>query len=328
MTDAAMIPVIYLLTVGFLLLLPDISRGDVLFGVRFTPGVRHTEMGLHHLRIYRLQLLVVAVLAAIPLKLWHDERAFAASLCGLGAFSLFLFYLRWRVVRLQAPPTLPVREAALAESSENIARWYWLLLPAALILAAAALHLYLHWENIPPIIPTHWNVHGQPDHWAPRTVRTVFGPLIMGAVMTLWVALLSLAILFGARRTEARRPLVAVILACADLTALLFSATALLPLLHFPVWLMLGVPLAFIVGCIGWALWLVNRLRTSSEPTPNECWYVGMFYYNPQDPAIFVEKRVGIGYTMNFANPLAWLLMGGLLLMIFIFTRLIGPHGG
>jgi uncharacterized membrane protein len=38
-----------------------------------------------------------------------------------------------------------------------------------------------------------------------------------------------------------------------------------------------------------------------------------MIYYNPADPAIFVEKRFGMGYTMNFANPWSWVLMAGLL---------------
>jgi uncharacterized membrane protein len=31
-----------------------------------------------------------------------------------------------------------------------------------------------------------------------------------------------------------------------------------------------------------------------------------MFYVNPDDPAILVEKRFGIGYTLNFGRPAAW----------------------
>ena len=43
-----------------------------------------------------------------------------------------------------------------------------------------------------------------------------------------------------------------------------------------------------------------------------------MFYYNPDDPAIFVSKRVGIGYTMNFANKMSWLVMAGILLIALL----------
>jgi uncharacterized membrane protein len=29
-------------------------------------------------------------------------------------------------------------------------------------------------------------------------------------------------------------------------------------------------------------------------------------YYNPENPALFVEARTGFGYTNNFAGPLSW----------------------
>ena len=31
-------------------------------------------------------------------------------------------------------------------------------------------------------------------------------------------------------------------------------------------------------------------------------WVLGMFYFNKNDPAFMIEKRVGVGYTLNFAN--------------------------
>jgi uncharacterized membrane protein len=34
-----------------------------------------------------------------------------------------------------------------------------------------------------------------------------------------------------------------------------------------------------------------------------------MFYFNPDDSALFVEKRIGIGYTINFAHASAWIIM-------------------
>jgi len=32
----------------------------------------------------------------------------------------------------------------------------------------------------------------------------------------------------------------------------------------------------------------------------------GWIYQNPDDPALFVPKRVGIGWTINFGHPWAW----------------------
>ncbi len=46
------------------------------------------------------------------------------------------------------------------------------------------------------------------------------------------------------------------------------------------------------------------------DRTPDQCWRAGMFYVNRTDPAVLVEKRFGIGYTLNFGRPAAWLLLG------------------
>ena len=63
----------------------------------------------------------------------------------------------------------------------------------------------------------------------------------------------------------------------------------------------------------GW-LWM----RASAEPddtpadtTPDECWKWGEIDYNPNDPTVMVEKRLGIGYTFNFARWQSWLILGG-----------------
>ena len=45
------------------------------------------------------------------------------------------------------------------------------------------------------------------------------------------------------------------------------------------------------------------------DRTPDECWKWGQVYYNPADPSIWVEKRAGIGYTVNFARPLSWVIL-------------------
>jgi hypothetical protein len=36
----------------------------------------------------------------------------------------------------------------------------------------------------------------------------------------------------------------------------------------------------------------------------------GVFYVNPQDPRLWVEKRMGVGWTLNFAHPAApWVMV-------------------
>lgn len=47
-------------------------------------------------------------------------------------------------------------------------------------------------------------------------------------------------------------------------------------------------------------------------------WKAGLFYWNPNDPAIFVEKRFGVGWSLNYGNPRSWLVLLALLVLIAI----------
>ena len=49
----------------------------------------------------------------------------------------------------------------------------------------------------------------------------------------------------------------------------------------------------------------------------DQYWKWGMFYYNPNDPAIWIEKRFGIGWTLNFANPIA---VGTFLVLLLVIA--------
>ena len=70
----------------------------------------------------------------------------------------------------------------------------------------------------------------------------------------------------------------------------------------------------------GWLSHTYDALRQSpGDGTPDACWKYGLFYFNPDDSALFVERRVGIGYTINFAHASAW---------IVIALTLLVPLGG
>ena len=53
----------------------------------------------------------------------------------------------------------------------------------------------------------------------------------------------------------------------------------------------------------------------------DDCWILGMFYYNPNDTRLNVEKRFGVGGTVNIAHP------AGKVIMIIIAILLIGSIG-
>ena len=68
-----------------------------------------------------------------------------------------------------------------------------------------------------------------------------------------------------------------------------------------------------------WQLVRVVRERDSgSDGTPDACWKLGLIYYNPEDSALMVEKRFGIGYTVNFGNRTLWWIVGVAALVILL----------
>ncbi|MBC2248997.1 DUF1648 domain-containing protein [Listeria sp. FSL L7-0123] len=58
-----------------------------------------------------------------------------------------------------------------------------------------------------------------------------------------------------------------------------------------------------------------SRLKFADQPDgvnkpirdDDAFWKAGVIYFNRNDPALFVEKRFGIGWTINTARPVAWL---------------------
>jgi uncharacterized membrane protein len=44
-------------------------------------------------------------------------------------------------------------------------------------------------------------------------------------------------------------------------------------------------------------------------PHPTQAGSSASSIYNRADPALFVEKRMGLGYTLNLGNPFSWLVM-------------------
>jgi uncharacterized membrane protein len=193
------------------------------------------------------------------------------------------------------------------------------------ILLATALYLQANWQRVPEKFPVHWSLSGVPDSWGERSWRTVFGPLLAGAFLNLLLLLMGEAILrFSPRARVAntadwtarfRRINVRMLMVVTWGTALLLSSLAILPLLPSRATFALAWlgPL-LLIGALAPFLWQLIRLSqepgTASDGTPDEAWKLGQFYYNPDDPALLVEKRFGIGYTLNFGNRASWWLLG------------------
>jgi len=108
-----------------------------------------------------------------------------------------------------------------------------------------------------------------------------------------------------------------------------------LPLLPFVVGLLIFAVVAVRVGQGGTRLSRVGPVnilqarlsrvgagpsgRAGQGPQPrtdrddDRFWKAGLIYVNRDDPAIMVGARFGVGWTFNFANPAAWLIIAGII---------------
>ena len=81
-------------------------------------------------------------------------------------------------------------------------------------------------------------------------------------------------------------------------------------------------------------VWHPQRSRTRASPPADRqptsavfrdddrYWYADIFYNNPDDPAVFVPKRFGLGWTVNFGNPRGKLFLIGTLLLPLVLLIL------
>ena len=68
------------------------------------------------------------------------------------------------------------------------------------------------------------------------------------------------------------------------------------------VWIILG-PTLFVALLV-----LLSIFARTEKRPPDEGWK-GIFYSNPEDPALLVPKQFDIGWPLNFGNPWSWVVL-------------------
>jgi uncharacterized membrane protein len=55
-------------------------------------------------------------------------------------------------------------------------------------------------------------------------------------------------------------------------------------------------------------------------------WKLLVFYYNPHEPRLFVAKKSGLPFTLNFAKPVAWAITALSLAIVAIVAVINNFH--
>jgi uncharacterized membrane protein len=337
-------------------LMPRLTRPDLYFAVTVTPAFPASPEALSILRRYRRELLAVSGLALagiVACDYGPAPRATPLILVAQLAGSFLVFSrARARVLPHAIAPT-SIREAEARYRPRGIpGGWLAACMPYVLIGAAAA-YLWIHWQQIPLRFPVHWGLDGLPDRWAARSLRSVYLPLLSTVAalipltlllygITYWLRSIQTSGLPGVRESIFRRTASLILLAAEYLISLQASWIALHPL--FPGFRLTGpaglgtllLPLLVLIVLVvtlarlgqgGSRLPPAEQQQTSMRPIGDRIedrhWLLGVIYFNPADPAVVVEKRFGIGYTLNFARPMAWTIILLAVLLPVALTRLL-----
>ncbi len=100
------------------------------------------------------------------------------------------------------------------------------------------------------------------------------------------------------------------------------------------VWLFLSLMCGLLIVLVLALFWHPQCSRTKTSTSADRgrtdavfrdddrYWSAGFFYNNPDDPALFVPKRFGLGWTLNFGHPQAKLVLIGVLVVILVTSLL------
>jgi uncharacterized membrane protein len=279
-------------------------------------------LGIGFFLWYRSAIAMAIVMTVLPLAL------------SVGALILYLWaYLRARAL---AAPGVPPPAATILTAPEAPS-----MLPAIVIVVGILCGIYavsyaaLHYAELPARVPTHFGPSGRPDAWRPKSFWTVMLlpllTLIMGSglgMMALLISRAKRALRFPKTQISAEAQMRFRKAFTRFMCLIAFVVTAMLTVASVgsirvglgldaglsPLMMVIGVSL--MVLAIGGILYLLlhygqggSRLERSAGNAPltngladNRYWVLGAFYVNRDDPSIFVERRFGFGYTINFGN--------------------------
>jgi len=302
-------------------LIPNMTRRGILFTVNVPPDFRESPEGRQSVSSFRKLVGSVVLIDLLAIAFSPMDAMAPVMLIGplliVGTAAWGFVWQRRKIEPFAVARTVwRVRQAELSGEPDRIPWFAWVGTIPFAFLAAAAAFLYGSWDRIPAEFPVHWGANGQPNRWQSRSVHGVYGPLFFAAELCLFFVALALAGWYGARRSYMRRVILGTMVAVECMLGLLFAGIAINPVARFPIWVIILVPLAAMLIIVIVAVNRIQETDEAAEPTPEEFWHAQLFYYNPGDPALLVEKRTGTGYTLNFGNVWSWMLMAALVAII------------
>ncbi|PKG22645.1 DUF1648 domain-containing protein [Niallia nealsonii] len=281
---------------------------------------------------------------------------FVILLVGLSLY----FYFHYKITKLKqtkdwfgAVKQVHYADLKIRSKDEMLASFIYLI-PVIISLGLIIVTVNLY-DQLPRQIPTHWGSNGQADAFSDKSWMVALGmPIILILMQLMFYGINVFTKCSGikinagnVKSSELRqlrlRKYTSWFLFVVDILITLLFAILQLNLLYENIisdLLMMLAPLCLLIIVLVGTVWLavkVGSLDSDFEGKEiiedshsnkvegideDKYWIGGLFYFNRNDPSVFVEKRFGIGFTMNFANPIGYLILIVPIILIILIPNL------
>jgi len=317
------------------LVLPRIARHGLLFGVYVGEETARGE-GAARIRRIWTRSVIAGTLATMALQVLLRQLVGAIVCLGIFLILLLGLYLWAYFTARSLAPTAPPPAAVAILGEDGTAGF----LPQVTLAFAVACGLLgfayaaVAYAALPARIPTHFGFSGVPDAWSDKSFGSVLLLPLLGVIQGFGLGLMCVlvshakrAVRLGDDGTSLRAQLAfrrAVTRFLCGITWIVSLMLVLVTIFSIRTaqGLSAGLPRAVLVlagllllGALGGIVVLAvrygqggSRLEGAAAApltnglADNRYWVLGMFYVNRNDPSIMVERRFGIGYTINFGN--------------------------
>lgn len=342
---------------------PYLTRDTVSFGVSVCEEMYYSEplrslrkryVWINSL-IYTVVLFLCIITSAISDAV-HQEDIIGICVGIIVVSSLiinYLFYLKMKKYKSEHPINPSPRSSILAvdtgfRRNKLIFSNKWFIIHFIITIVSAFLALK-YYDQFPDTLAMKFDFQGHVTNSVAKSYTSVLGLNLMQLVMTCLFMFLNWAILKSKQQISSSNPEKSIkqntlfrrrssllMLIIGLLMVLLFSFIQLNMLFELNtemVGLVSTILIAIIIiGTMVFAFTTgqggsrIGRTPTGSHTAPindDSHWKLGGIYFNPQDPSIWIEKRMGIGWTVNFARPMAWVFLLAIPAVIIIVSLFV-----
>ena len=284
-----------------------------------------------------IPLLLIAIQLLIYIPRWNRAKALKNS-------------NRWQVA-----DSVPVETRSSVEQARfSGLPWGWYIASAIICLGMIAF-TYYKYPLLPEKIIIHWNASMKPNAWSQKNLWTVLTLPLIGFATVVLTLLCNIVIYKMKLQISTENPTLSfaqhriyrkllshligwialtttlLMMFMQSLSISLFNVNTLLLwtvfILYMAAMIVPNILLNAMAGQSGCKLKPkaipnaesvapVEATHVYSTKGDDKYWKLGMFYYNPDDPSIFVENRFGTNSGLNYAKPVA--KIGAVLLAVLL----------